>query len=135
MKDVRDYHSPSACKKHLICVALCADACWHLANQSVCTREISFVCIVTEKGVHPDHPCNHHPPDLLSVTIQEKRKNHYSFVGARLLSIVFRHERSTQKERVNSHKEVAEPSFCVAEKNKRGFVVPRGWGEWLCGRS
>ena len=35
---------------------------------------------------------------LSSETIQEKRKNHYSFVASCPVSAVFRHVRSTQKE-------------------------------------
>ena len=45
---VRDCPSPFS----VICIALCSDACWFEANQSVCTHEMSFVCFVTEKGFH-----------------------------------------------------------------------------------
>ena len=45
---------------------------------------------------------------ILVIIIFEKRKNHYSFVGSCLVPSVFRHVRSTLKERINSHKVVAE---------------------------
>ena len=52
VRDVRDCHNPLLCKKHFISITSCADACGLKANQSVCTREVSFVCIVTKKGAH-----------------------------------------------------------------------------------
>ena len=71
---VSDCHSPFS----IICKALCSDSCWLKANQSVSTHEMSVVCFVTEKRSHWDYPWNHHLPDLLSETIQEKRKNHHN---------------------------------------------------------
>ena len=42
--------------------------------------------------------------NLLSDTIQEKRNNHYSFVGSCQVSTVFRHVRSPLKEHINNHR-------------------------------
>ena len=55
---------------------------------------------------------------ILSETIQEKRKNHYSFVGSCLVSTVSRHVRSTQKEQFHNHKVVAE---CVVVMQRGGY--------------
>ena len=86
-----------------MCIAFCADACWLKANQSVCTHEMSLVCFVTKKGVHSDYPCNHRLPDPFVRDDPEKRKNHYSFVDSCLVSTVFRHEWSIQKEHFKNH--------------------------------
>ena len=43
-------------------------------NQSVYTREMSFVYFVTAKGTHWDNLCNHHLPDLLSLAIQRRER-------------------------------------------------------------
>ena len=48
---------------------------------SVCTHEISFVCVVTEKDFIETILAIIIFLTLLSETIQEKRKNHYSFCG------------------------------------------------------
>ena len=46
--DLSDCRSPF----RVVCTAFCSDACWLKANQSVCTHEMSLVCLVTEKGSH-----------------------------------------------------------------------------------
>ena len=92
-----------------MCITLCSDNVWLKANQSVCTHEMSSVCLVTEKGLHWDYPCCHHIIlTSLSQTIEERRKNHTVFVGSCLVSTVSHHVRSTQKERIHIHKVVAE---------------------------
>ena len=46
--DVSDCHSPFLLsEKHLVLMSV-----WLKANQSVSTHEMSFVCLVTEKGSH-----------------------------------------------------------------------------------
>ena len=46
--DVSDRHSPfPLCVLHLVLMSV-----WLKANQSVCTHEMSSVCLVTEKGFH-----------------------------------------------------------------------------------
>ena len=55
-------------------LVFCADVCWIKVNQSVYTREMSFVYFVTAKGTHWDNLCNHHLPDLLSLAIQRRER-------------------------------------------------------------
>ena len=82
-----------------------------------------------------DYPCNHHLPDPLSETIQEKRKNHYSFVGSCPVSIVFRHVRSTQKEQhqqpqrdtLSDEHLVGTPAGVVRSRAVRRHQEPARW--------
>ena len=59
----------------------------------------------------------------LSETIQERKNSLQFLVGSCLVSIVFRHVRSTPKERSNNHKVVAERGCCV---NRRGSCCVQG---------
>ena len=61
---------------------------WLKANRSVCTHEVSLVCLVTKKELTETVLPIIIFLTLLSVTIQEKRKKHYRFVG--LLYIIIR---------------------------------------------
>ena len=81
---VSDCHGPFS----LICIARCSDACWLNANQSVCTHEMSFVCIVTKEGSHRDYSCNHHLPDPFVGDDPREEKESLQFCG--FLSSVYR---------------------------------------------
>ena len=93
---VRDCHSPLSFEEHFVLMPV-----WLKANQSVCTS--------WEFGVHCDAKRDLIETILvviisltsLSETIQ-KKKNHCSFVGSCLVSTVFRHVWSTQKEQLNN---------------------------------
>ena len=105
-----DCHSPFS----VICTAFCSDACWLKANQSLSTREMSFVCFLTENFIETILVIIIFL-NLLSETIQEKRKNHSSFVGSCLVSTVSRHVRYPQKEHINNHKVATERVCCVVK--------------------
>ena len=64
---------------------------------------------------------------LLSETIQEKRKNHCSFVGSCLVSTVSRHVRLTEKEHTHNHKVVAELVFLFEKEDIVVNKIPREW--------
>ena len=93
-----------SCEKHFVLMPV-----WLKAIQSVCTLEMSFVCFVTEKGVHWDYPWNHHLPNPF-VTDDPKRRERINtvFVESCPVSTVSLHVRSTQKEQKHIHKVVAE---------------------------
>ena len=97
---VRDCHSPLSFEEHFVLMPV-----WLKANQSICTSW-EFV------GVHQDEKGSSLRLSLLLSSSwppcqrrsKKKRQNHYSFVGSCLVSSVFRHVRSTQKEQFNNHK-------------------------------
>ena len=55
-------------------LVFCTDVCWLKINQSIYTREMSFVYFVTTKGTHWDNLCNHHLSALLSLAIQRRER-------------------------------------------------------------
>ena len=101
-----------------------------------CTHEMSFVCFVTDKGsslrlflaiiIFLT---------LLSVTIQEERKNHYSFCGF-LSSVCCIPSRTVHRERTVSTATKWQRSvwFCCLRRTRRGSCraqVPRVSGYCL----
>ena len=66
---------------------------------------------------------------LLSETIQDKRKNQYSFVGSCLVSTVFRHVRSTQKEQYQQPQSGGGALGFVTKKKRRGSCRAQGPAE------
>ena len=70
-------------------------------------------------------PCNHHLPDLLSVTIQ-RRERHSTVLCVLVRSTVFRHVRSTQKEQYQLPQSGSGALGFVAEKKRRGSCRAHG---------
>ena len=48
-------------------------------------------------------------------------------MGSCLVSAVFLHVQSTQKEQINSHKVIAERGCCMKEEDRVAYKVSREW--------
>ena len=101
---------------------------WLKANQSVCTHEMSLVCLVTEEDsietifvviISSLLPCQG----------RSKRRERIITVFAVfcLVFTVSRHVRSSQKEHVNNHKVVTELVGFIDRADLVVIKIPREW--------